>query len=49
MDLLVKHQIKEGDRKGSWEDQYFKYHDRSDVYPTTLNIMILETYYRYYY
>lgn len=48
VDLLVRHQIKEGDRKGSWDDQYFKWTTASEVYPTTLNIMVLETYYRYY-
>ena len=47
-DLLVKNQIKDGLRKGAWEESYFKWGDRSEIYATALNIMILETYYRYY-
>ena len=47
-DLLVENQIKDGLKKGAWEDRYFKWGNYSDIYPTALNIMILETYYRYY-
>lgn len=46
--LLIKNQIKEGDKKGAWENEYFRWGTRSEVYGTALNVMILETYYRYY-
>lgn len=47
-DLLVRNQIKDGPRRGAWEDSYFKWGNRSDVYATCLNVMTLQTYYRYY-
>lgn len=47
-EILVEHQIKDGDLKGAWPDGQFRWGDRSEVYATCLNIMILETYYRYY-
>ncbi len=46
--ILLEHQIKDGNDKGGWNNALFKWSDRSKVYPTCLNIMILQTYYRYY-
>lgn len=46
-DLLVKNQIKEGFFKGAWDETLFKGGDRSEIYGTCLNILTLETYYRY--
>ena len=47
--LLVEKQNKEGDARGSWTNEYFRWGPgRSDTYGTALNIMILETYYRYF-
>ena len=47
--ILVEHQIKDGDQKGNWgQSDWFQFGERSDIYHTTLLIMVLETYYRYY-
>ncbi len=47
-DMLVKHQIKDGPMKGAWPADKFQWSQRSKIYPIALNIMMLETYYRYY-
>jgi len=45
---LVERQIKEGDKKGTWDGSKDWLNDRSEVYVHTVCIMILETYYRYF-
>jgi hypothetical protein len=48
MPLLVKNQIQNGERTGAWEDRYFKHGSRSPTYVTALNLLTLQTYYRYF-
>lgn len=51
-DMIVRHQVKNGADKGSWGNpEYFKWmrHNKGGyVYPTAMNTMTLQTYYRYY-
>jgi len=46
--LLVQHQVKEGDEKGSWPAEFFKHGKDSETYATALSVLTLQTYYRYY-
>lgn len=47
MPLLLEHQQKEGDSQGGWKDEYFASSEYGEVFATCLNILTLETYYRF--